>query len=109
VAKRRKTAKKRKKATAGVGTASAARTLKITLVWSDAPGANLQNDLDLIVKASNGEERHGNMGTASGFDRVNNVEQVLWENIPPGDVKITVRAFRITQFPQPYALAWRIS
>jgi serine protease AprX len=49
------------------------------------------------------------MGTASGFDRVNNVEQVLWENIPPGDVKITVRAFRITQFPQPYALAWRIS
>jgi hypothetical protein len=24
-------------------------------------------------------------------------------------VKITVRAFRITQFPQPYALAWRIS
>src|SRR5262249_3306687 len=67
VAKRRKTAKKRKKARAGVGTASAARTLKITLVWSDAPGANLQNDLDLIVKASNGEERHGNMGTASGF------------------------------------------
>jgi hypothetical protein len=109
VAKRRKTAKKRKKARAGVGTASAARTLKITLVWSDAPGANLQNDLDLIVKASNGEERHGNMGTASGFDRVNNVEQVLWENIPPGDAKITVRAFRITQFPQPYALAWRIS
>src|SRR5262249_28266014 len=64
VAKRRKTAKKRKRATAGV---AAARTLKITLVWSDAPGANLQNDLDLIVKASNGEERHGNMGTASGF------------------------------------------
>jgi hypothetical protein len=24
-------------------------------------------------------------------------------------VKITVRAFRITQFPQPYALAWRVS
>jgi serine protease AprX len=48
------------------------------------------------------------MGTASAFDRVNNVEQVLWENIPPGDVKITVRAFRITQFSQPYALAWRI-
>jgi serine protease AprX len=68
VAKRRKTAKKRKKATACVGTASAARTLKVTLVWSDAPGANLQNDLDLIVKASNGKERHGNLGTASGFD-----------------------------------------
>jgi hypothetical protein len=47
-------------------------------------GRNLQNDLDLIVKASNGEERPGNIGTASGFDRVNNIEQVLWENIPRG-------------------------
>jgi hypothetical protein len=26
-----------------------------------------------------------------------------------GNVKITVRAFRITQFPQPHALAWRIN
>src|SRR5262249_61450846 len=107
--RRTKPAAKRQRATAGVGAASARRTLKITLVWRDARGGNLQNDLDFIVKASNGEERHGNRGTASGFDRVNNVEQVLWENIPPGDVKITVRAFRITQFPQPYALAWRVS
>src|SRR5262249_41331635 len=103
-----KKTRKGKKATADVGVMGASPTLKITLVWSDPPGANLQNDLDLIVKASNGQERHGNMGTASGFDRVNNVEQVLWENIPPGDAKITVRGFRITQFPQPYALAWRI-
>jgi hypothetical protein len=36
------------------------------------------------------------------------VEQVVWNNIPAGDVKITFRAFRITQFPQPYAYAWRI-
>ena len=49
------------------------------------------------------------MGLAKGFDRVNNVEQVVWNNIPAGDVKITFRAFRITQFPQPYAYAWRIS
>jgi hypothetical protein len=93
----------------GIGLQGISPTLKVTLVWSDPPGATLQNDLDLIVTAANGQERHGNMGTSKGFDRVNNVEQIVWENIPPGDVKITVRAFRITQFPQAYAYAWRIS
>ncbi len=84
-------------------------TLKITLVWTDPPGAMLQNDLDLIVVASNNQERHGNMGTTKKFDRINNVEQVVWNNLPPGDVKITIRAFHITQFPQSYWYAWRIS
>jgi serine protease AprX len=84
-------------------------TFKITLVWSDPPGAALQNDLDLIVRAANGAERHGNMGTSKKFDRGNNVEQVLWTNMPPGPAKITIRAFRITNFPQPYAYAWRLS
>src|SRR5262249_8569586 len=60
---------KAKKSKAKNGNASAAGTmavspaLKITLVWSDPAGPNLQNDLDLIVKAANGQERHGNMGT----------------------------------------------
>ena len=49
------------------------------------------------------------MGTSKKFDRVNNVEQVLWANMPPGPAKITIRAFRITSFPQPYAYAWRLS
>jgi hypothetical protein len=49
------------------------------------------------------------MGLSHNFDRANNVEQVVWNNIPPGDVKVTVRAFHITQFAQPYAFAWRIS
>jgi hypothetical protein len=84
-------------------------TFKITLVWTDPPGAGLQNDLDLIVRAANGQERHGNKGTATTFDRVNNVEQVRWENMPPGNAKITVRAFRITNFPQSYWYAWRLS
>jgi site-specific recombinase XerD len=33
----------------------------------------LQNDLDLI----------GNMGTSKNFDRKNNVEQIVWTNMPP--------------------------
>lgn len=49
------------------------------------------------------------MGTSSGFDSVNNVEQVVWPNMPPGDAKVIIRATRITRFPQPYAYAWRIS
>jgi len=95
--------------TALAGLSAGGPTLKVTLVWSDPPGEKLQNDLDLIVVAPGGMERHGNMGTGTGFDRVNNVEQVFWENIPPGDVKITVRATRITLFAQPWAYVWRIS
>jgi serine protease AprX len=83
-------------------------TLKVTLVWSDPPGPDLQNDLDLIVVAADGTERHGNMGTAAGFDTVNNVEQVHWTHMPPGDAKLIIRATRITRFAQPYAYAWRI-
>ncbi|GAB3949337.1 S8 family serine peptidase [Streptomyces sparsus] len=83
-------------------------TLKVTLVWTDPPGPALQNDLDLIVRAG-GRERHGNMGTDSGFDRVNNIEQVRWKDIPAGETEVVVRAHRITRFAQPYALAWRIS
>jgi hypothetical protein len=96
-------------AATGAAPTSAGRTLKVTIVWTDPPGAALQNDLDLIVEASNGQKRHGNMGTSTHFDRKNNVEQVVWHNIPPGGTKISVRAFRITKFPQPYAYAWRIS
>jgi subtilisin family serine protease len=85
----------------------AARTLKVTLVWTDPPGAALQNDLDLIVRAD-GQERHGNMGTGPGFDRVNNVEQVHWRDIPAGEAEVVVSAHRISRFAQPYAVAWRI-
>ena len=93
--------------TAEAGTTSGV-TLKVTLLWSDPPGSALQNDLDLIVRV-NGQERHGNMGTSNKFDRQNNVEQVVWTNIPSGKVEIVIRAFRIARFPQRYAYAWRIS
>ncbi|MEW9552544.1 S8 family serine peptidase [Nonomuraea sp. NPDC050783] len=89
--------------------AGAAATLKVTLVWTDPPGAGLQNDLDLVVRAGDGQERHGNMGSATGYDRHNNVEQVWWTGVPAGQATITVRAHRITTGPQPYALAWRVT
>jgi hypothetical protein len=84
-------------------------TFKMTLVWSDPPGAALQNDLDLIVRAANGDEYHGNIGLSKEiYDRENNVEQVYWEHVPSGDLEIIIRAARITQFPQPYAWVWRL-
>jgi serine protease AprX len=85
-------------------------TLKVTLVWTDPPGETLQNDLDLIVRAANGQERHGNKTpAASSFDRANNVEQVIWTGVPAGNVQIIVHAHRITQFPQAYALVVRMA
>jgi hypothetical protein len=46
---------------------------------------------------------------SSDFDRTNNVEQVVWNNPPSGDAQIIVKAFRVTRFPQPYALVIRVS
>jgi len=90
--------------------ASPGTDLKVTLAWTDPPGEALQNDLDLIVRASNGKERHGNMtANSKKYDRVNNVEQLVWNNLPVGNVDVVVRAWRITQFAQSYALVIRLS
>jgi len=84
--------------------------LKATLVWTDAPGDALQNDLDLIVRASDGTECHGNVPFGDpSFDRVNNVEQVVWDKPPAGKFDVIVRAFRVTQAPQTFALIVRAS
>jgi serine protease AprX len=84
-------------------------SLKVTLVWTDPPGETLQNDLDLIVRTADGEERHGNVDSPSSeFDRTNNVEQIAWPDVPAGTVEIVVRAHRITESPQSYALVVRI-
>ncbi|MBA4026837.1 MAG: flagellar hook-length control protein FliK [Cyanobacteria bacterium DS3.002] len=83
------------------------RAFKATLVWTDYPGEHLQNDLDLIVKA-NGEERHGNMPSGSSrFDRINNVEQVIWEDLPVGKVDITVSAYNVPVYAQSFSLVIR--
>jgi len=87
---------------------SSVRGLKVTLVWTDPPGEALQNDLDLIVRDVNGVERHGNMPhDSTSFDRTNNVEQIVWENIAPGETVIIVRAFRIPVSIQSFALVAR--
>lgn len=82
--------------------------LKVTLAWTDPAGDALQNDLDLIVRLADGQERHGNVAAGSpAFDRNNNVEQVVVVNPAAGQVTIIVRAHRAAQFAQPYALVVR--
>lgn len=107
--------------------------LKVTLVWTDPAGEKLQNDLDLIVVAGD-VERHGNQGTKTfpvktkkdrddedhaittpaghakePFDRRNNVEQVVWANIPEGDVTVIVRGHNVTSLDgQTFAVAWKV-
>lgn len=92
-----------------VNVPAGAKVLKATLVWTDPPGEGLQSDLDLIVATGN-QERHGNMpANSTGFDRVNNVEQVVWENIPAGPVTVTVLGQRVTLAPQNFALVVRVA
>jgi hypothetical protein len=79
------------------------KTLKVTLVWSDRPGGLLQNDLALSVTA-NGTTKRGN----PTINRNNNVEQVLWTNVPSGTVQVHVQVVRLTVGTQPFALAWAV-
>jgi serine protease AprX len=85
-----------------------AKMLKATLVWTDPPGEGLQSDLDLIVKMG-AQEHHGNMpANSADFDRINNVEQVLWTNVPSGPMTVTVAVHRVTLGPQKFALVIRV-
>ena len=43
------------------------------------------------------------------FDRKNNVEQVVWDQVPAGTITISVVAFAIASAPQDYALVARTS
>ena len=72
------------------------RTLKLTLAYSDRPGKILQNNLNLIVLAADGTEKHGNGFEGDQYDEANNVEQVVWEGLLPGKLKVIVWAWKMT-------------
>lgn len=90
------------------------RPLKVTLVWSDypaTPGADqhLVNDLDLRVRtpslALKGNHiRDGQSLSGGDFDRLNNVEQVVWTPAPGELLEVSVWARRIVVGPQDCAL-----
>ncbi|MBN9689345.1 MAG: S8 family serine peptidase [Verrucomicrobia bacterium] len=90
------------------------RPLKVTLVWTDypaTPGADRQliNDLDLRVRTPELELKgnrliRGQSAPGGNYDRLNNVEQIVW--LPPQSdlVEISVWAPRIVVGPQPFSL-----
>jgi subtilisin family serine protease len=85
--------------------------LKITLVWTDPPGAAsctrcLVNDLDLEVLAPGGTAYHGNQFTAawsatdpSGWDSANNVENVFVQAPATGLWTIHVNGRNVPTIP----------
>ncbi|SET12444.1 Subtilase family protein, partial [Methanococcoides vulcani] len=80
--------------------------LKITLVWTDFPGAvsaefELTNNLDLIVSGPDSTYL-GNAGNQP--DTLNNVEQVELVSPNIGWYTITVNGTSIPQGPQPFAI-----
>lgn len=92
------------------------KPLKITLVWTDATPANvnnnplLVNDLNLEVISPSGTIYYGN-DFISPFndvvDVLNNVEQIVI-NIPEqGSYTVKIKGFNIPQGPQPFALVVR--
>lgn len=83
--------------------------VKVTLVWTDYPASPtvhkaLVNDLDLVVRSAG---LRGRVLPGNGIeDRVNNVEQVSMEDLPEGNIAITVKAHFVlaAHGPQSYAL-----
>lgn len=91
---------------------SANTPLRITLVWTDAPGSTtatkaLTNDLDLRVTAPNGTVYYGNDFSTpfnTAYDRINNVENVYINSPVTGSYTVEVIGYNIPTGPQNYAL-----
>jgi serine protease AprX len=91
--------------------------LRIVLVWTDAPGNHIQNNLQLEVRAPErnyvGNQEHtfrkypqfdDKNSDNIPFDKQNNVEQVCIGKVKPGDYLIRVIAQNTPFPPQGYAL-----
>ncbi|PNP73551.1 hypothetical protein FNYG_13145 [Fusarium nygamai] len=92
------------------GPDSQAVTLKVTMVYSDLPGAALQNNINLQVAVGDAPSRFGNLGDRP--DDVNNVEQVIWSGIPAErDTKVTLSVTAPRTMlggKQAFALVWSV-
>jgi subtilisin family serine protease len=97
--------------------AGATRQLRITLAWTDPPGNDIQNDLQLRVQLPDGNIRLGNDeltwtrtmpragGAEANTDRHNTIEQVRLVPPLPGQYSVRIWARNTSFPPQGYALA----
>ncbi len=93
------------------GVSSSAVPLKVTVVWTDPPGAAsctscLVNDLNLEVIAPGGSSYHGNqfdghwsVQNASGWDSANNVENVFVQAPAIGTWTVIVHGANVPTVP----------
>ncbi|KAK5048903.1 hypothetical protein LTR84_005323 [Exophiala bonariae] len=74
-------------------------TLKATLVWTDPPGEMIKNSLQLVT----GPSKRGSTR--------NNVQQIVWKDVPQGKLMLKVHVIGKTLFrsPQRFAIVWRVS
>jgi subtilisin family serine protease len=97
--------------TLSVGVPDTSQPLKVTLAWSDAPGAvganpALVNNLNLTIENS-GNSYRGNVFSSSwsttggAYDNLNNLENVYIQN-PGGSATITIDAANIAGDGVPY-------
>ena len=103
-------------------------SLVVTLAYPDPPHDLLQNNVNLVVRTG-GFERHGNMGSGTDFDRTSeflinlirrttsmltpladNVEKVIWDDVPGPTATIVVQANGFTKpdTKQAFAVAWSV-
>jgi subtilisin family serine protease len=82
--------------------------LRLCLVYTDAPGSGVQNNLDLLVDVPGQvRKRYGNEKVPRGFngpDPTNNVEVLRMDDAPAGTYVIQVTATNILKPPQDFAL-----
>ncbi|KAK3316025.1 peptidase S8/S53 domain-containing protein [Apodospora peruviana] len=81
---------------------------KITMVYNDLGGRQIQNNLNLFVTdTATGEETPGNSRSLDDPDQQNNVEQIVLGYIPQDGIKVRVHAQKIFfRETQDYVLAW---
>ena len=78
---------------------------KVTLVYTDFPGEDLVNNLNLLVSGPDGQFFLGNDFSGSGrTDSVNNVEGVLVREPAAGEWTVRVVASEVLENPQDFSL-----
>jgi hypothetical protein len=86
------------------------KELKITMVYNDLPGKQIQNNLNLaVIDTTTREIKHGNV-SEDQIDVQNNVEQVTWGPCPlvPLTVRITAQKVFLLNDVQDFVLAWSV-
>lgn len=80
--------------------------LRLVLCYSDYPGENLVNNLNLIITSPEGTRHVGNPSAADDLtmDSTNNVEAIQVNNPSPGKWKIEVVGSNVPESAQDFAL-----